>query len=248
MSEKNEWRAFFDHHAPVYMENPWTRATLAEIDFVLAELQPPPGGRVLDVGCGTGRHAVELARRGYRVTGLDLSAGMLSQAVRAARAAAVALQLVQADAARFSFEASFDAAICLCEGAFGLLGMGDDPEIHDLDILRNVYWALKPGGGLLLTGPNGLAKIRQYSQEEVDLGRFDPYLVMENLSMECQTPQGVKLVPVRERGYLPREMAELFRRAGFEVLNIWGGTAGRWGRRPVELDEVEIMVVTRKPG
>ena len=55
------------------MDNSFTKNTVAEVDFVLEELSLPPGSRILDVGCGTGRHAVELARRGYQITGVDIS-------------------------------------------------------------------------------------------------------------------------------------------------------------------------------
>ena len=78
MTRRNEWEEFFDGHAPVYMDNSFTKNTVEEAEFVLEELGLPAGGRILDVGCGTGRHAVELARRGYRVTGVDISSGMLS--------------------------------------------------------------------------------------------------------------------------------------------------------------------------
>ena len=52
--------------------------------------------------------------------------------------------------------------------------------------------------------------------------------------------------PLRERAFLPTELVLLFRIAGLEVLGLWGGTAGRWGRRPVELDEMEIMVLAQQ--
>ena len=78
MTEKSTWEAFFDAHAPVYEENVFTKNTVREADFLVEELAPPPGGRILDVGCGTGRHSIELARRGYSVTGVDLSFGMLA--------------------------------------------------------------------------------------------------------------------------------------------------------------------------
>jgi hypothetical protein len=52
---------------------------------------------------------------------------------------------------------------------------------------------------------------------------------------------------MRERGFVPTELTILFQMAGLQVLNIWGGTAGNWGRRPVDLDEMEIMVLACKP-
>jgi len=62
----NDWQDFFDHYAPRYMDESFVKATLAEVDFMIEHLRLAPGMRVLDVGCGTGRHAVELAKRGLR--------------------------------------------------------------------------------------------------------------------------------------------------------------------------------------
>ena len=80
MTGKADWEKFFDGHAPVYMDNCFTKNTVNEVDFLVEELRLKPGATILDVGCGTGRHAIELARRGYMVTGVDLSSGMLAEA------------------------------------------------------------------------------------------------------------------------------------------------------------------------
>jgi len=246
MTERNEWEEFFNGHAPVYMDNPFTRNTMQEVDFVLQELSLPKHSHILDMGCGTGRHAIELAKRGYRVTGVDISSGMLAEAEKAARAAEVKITWVHADAARFSSADLFDAAICLCEGAFGLLGKYDDPFKHDLNILRNIGSVLKPGARLISTSLNGCRRIRQYSQKDVVSGQFDPVTMVETTEMEYNTPEGQKSVLLRERSYVPTELAMLFRLAGLEVEHIGGGTAGNWGRRPIDLDEMEVMVIARK--
>ncbi|MBI5622330.1 MAG: methyltransferase domain-containing protein [Elusimicrobia bacterium] len=71
MTETNSWERFFDAHAPIYED---------EVDFLIEELALPPGSSILDVGCGTGRHSSQLAKRGFAVTGLDLSTEMLAGA------------------------------------------------------------------------------------------------------------------------------------------------------------------------
>jgi 2-polyprenyl-3-methyl-5-hydroxy-6-metoxy-1,4-benzoquinol methylase len=246
MTRRNEWEEYFDWHAPVYMNNSFTRNTVKEVDFLLEELKLPPGSRILDVGCGTGRHSVELARRGYQVAGVDISSGMLAEAKKAATEAGVEVKWIHADATQFKSNKKFDAAICLCEGAFGLLGMDDDPFEHEFSILRNINTALKPNGKIILTVTNGLALIRKFSQEDVEKGRFDPLTLAEVSPVEYDTKEGKESLLVRERGFVPSELVILFRQAGFEVNHIWGGTAGNWGRRKIDLDEIEVMIIARK--
>jgi ubiquinone/menaquinone biosynthesis C-methylase UbiE len=104
----------------------FTKNTIQEVDFLLEELSLQPGSSILDVGCGTGRHSIELAKRGYTVTGLDLSSEMLTRAADAAKSAGVNVNWIRSDATQFSLHENYDGAICLCEGAFRLLGQKDD--------------------------------------------------------------------------------------------------------------------------
>ncbi|RYG40492.1 class I SAM-dependent methyltransferase, partial [bacterium] len=129
----HQWEAFFDAHARDYDQNPFTFHTEGEISFLLSLYPVPPGSHFLDVGCGTGRHAVELAKRGHRVTGIDISAGMLNVARARAQQAGVEVEFIKADAREFTLDRQFDYAICLCEGGFGLLERGEDPEAHDAE-------------------------------------------------------------------------------------------------------------------
>lgn len=242
----NEWERFFDGHAPVYMDNSFTKNTVREIDFILKELKLPLESCILDIGCGTGRHAIELAKRGYQITGVDISAGMLAEARKPAREANVDVIWVQADAVKYTSTEKFDAAICLCEGAFGLLGTDDDPIEHDLSILRNIHAVLKPKAKLILTTLNGYRMIRQYNTEDVKSGLFNLNTIVETETVEYDSLEGKKSALVRECGYVPAELILLFRLAGFKVENIWGGTAGNWGHRQLELDEMEVMIIARK--
>ncbi len=244
MTNKTTWERFFDAHAPIYDENIFTKNTVGEVDFLLEELNLGRGGSILDVGCGTGRHSVELAKRGYRVTGLDLSSGMLEIAAVAAKTAGVQVEWIRADATNFSFPGQFDAAICLCEGSFGLLGQSDDPIAQPLSILCNISRSLKPRARFLATVLSAARMFRLHSNEDVASGRFDPFSLAE-LS-DCAPCEGGDLVALRERGFVGTELRMLFGLAGFTVLHLWGGTAGNWGRRPLDLDEYEIMVVATK--
>lgn len=80
--------------------------------------------------------------------------------------------------------------------------------------------------------------------KDVAEGRFDPMTMVA--SSEYPPREGLPPVMLRERSFVPTELTLLFRLAGMSVLSMWGGTAGNWGRRALDLDEIETMVVARK--
>ena len=241
-----EWQRFFDAHAPRYDENGFAAHTVAEVDFFLSLFALPLGATILDMGCGTGRHSVELAKRGYKVTGVDLSSGMLKEARKKADDAGVQVQFEHGDATNWTSTFSFDAAICLCEGGFGLIEKGEDAEIHDLAILKNIEACLKPNAPFLLTALNGYSIIRQMKDEMVLEGRFDPATMHANYQDEWDLPEGLTVMTIRERLFIAPEIVRMLKQAGFVVDNVFGGTAGHWAQRFLSLDEVEAMFVSRK--
>jgi cyclopropane fatty-acyl-phospholipid synthase-like methyltransferase len=246
-SKASSWAGFFDASAPRYLEESFTRDTLREVDFIIRELKLKPGQKILDVGCGVGRHSLELTRRGFNVTGLDFSEGMLTEARRSAQEEHLAVRFVHADATCFDLHEEFDAAICLCEGAFGLLSIDEEPHRRDLKILRNIAASLSPGAPFLLTALNGLRMARKYSQEDVRSGRFDPYTFSERNALQDYIPGSEAGVAVVEKGFSAGELRLLLEIAGFEVDHLCGGTAGQWDTtRPLDLDEIEIMVLSHK--
>lgn len=248
MTQDNQWKCFFDHHAPHYMDEPFVTGTQSEVDFLIEHLQLEVGHRILDMGCGTGRHALELARRGYQVTGVDLSDGMLAQARRIAQAEGLEnVVFEQADATRYTTDSPFDRIYCVCEGSLGLVGTGSHPQAHDFAVLKHLHEALKPGGLMLITVLSATRLIRLYQQADVEAGLFDPATLTEVSTLKTGEGEEAVEVKVLERGFVMPELRLILEVLGFEVVHMGGGTAGDWGIRPLELDEYEIMVIVKKP-
>jgi SAM-dependent methyltransferase len=238
------WRRFFEATADRYDEERFTHATAAEVTELQALLDLPPGSRVLDVGCGTGRHAVPLAGLGLRVTGVDLSPAMLARARQRADEAGVELALVEADARELPAGlGAFDVAICLCEGAFCLVAEGAEPLAHDRAILAAIHAALRPGGRLVLTGLSAARMLRDWQRGELD-GTLDPL----TLTQTSRYPLGDgTTVELREHYHLPDGLRTLAESVGFEVEAVWAGGAGDWRREPPREDDYELMLVARRP-
>jgi 2-polyprenyl-3-methyl-5-hydroxy-6-metoxy-1,4-benzoquinol methylase len=238
-----EWQRFFKVEAPRYLGNSFTKNTVAEVDFILRELDVKPGQCILDVGCGTGRHSLELARRGYGCTGIDQSIDMLEIAGSTARNMGLAVEFIQGDAAATILDRRFDHAICICEGAFSLLEVGTDPVDYHVGILTNIHAMVKPGGMFLLTALNALRLVREHDDADVSSGHFD---FMTTAHVERMPIEAGNTVSVVEKGFMPSELKALLESTGFQVQAIWGGTAGDWNKGPIKLDEIEIMALSRR--
>jgi len=242
----SQWQTFFDQNAGRYDENPFTFHTEMEVGFLLALYPVPRGSSFLDIGCGTGRHAIELARRGFKVTGVDFSEGMLSIARAKAAREGVEVEFVHADATDFALDRLFDYGICLCEGGVGLVERGADAEDHDRKIFQNVAAHLKPNAPFVLTALNAYSAIRQMNDGLVQAGQFDPASMISFYQDQWDLPDGSQTVTIYERLFIPPEVTRMLRDSGFNVDNVYGGTAGSWGQRALSLDEVEAMYICRK--
>jgi hypothetical protein len=149
--------------------------------------------------------------------------------------------------------ALFDACICLCEGSFSLLNADDDPTEHDIAILRGIAASLVPGGRFVLTALNAPRKIPAFSDEDVARGKFDNLTLCEASLLGAAVshragvvlPEEVASATVMEKGFTAMELTLMLQVAGFRVENVWGGTAGSWGKRPLLMDEIELMVLAR---
>jgi 2-polyprenyl-3-methyl-5-hydroxy-6-metoxy-1,4-benzoquinol methylase len=219
-----------------YLEYPFTKGTLQEVDFLVSEIAK--GSRVLDVGCGVGRHSLELARRGYTTVGVDITEAFVDIADKTAKAEGLGATFYQQDARALEFTNEFDAAICLCEGAFGLAG---DERGHR-DILEGVCKALKPNGTFILTAISALSCIRN-----ADPKTMDPYTLTSTDLETIQSPdETTREFTIHTTAFTYRELKWLLQDAGFEVVAAYGCVAGNFERKPLTFDDIEIMMIAKR--
>ncbi len=246
--KNNNWKSFFDVIAPVYEQEIFTRNTIAEVDFIEAELKLLPGAAILDLGCGTGRHSIEFARRGYRVTGVDISSGMLAIARENAAKAGVTVEFIESAAQDFAPDRLFDAAVSLCEGALCLFADNDDIWGKDMAIFANIAKLLRPEKPFLITVLSAFRLIRSLSDKDVADGNADLFTLTTRTPVEVDVNGRKVTVQAIERYYTPPEIVRMVNRIGLKVDHVYGGTAGNWRRGEITLDEIEFMVIGhRKP-
>lgn len=119
-----------------------------EVDFIESSFNLEKPAAILDLACGSGRHAVELTKRGYTTVGYDLSVTQLARASETAQQSGAKVAFLHGDMREMGFEQMFDAVLCW-NASFGYF-----EEEKNLAVLRNIHRALKPGGCLLLDIPN----------------------------------------------------------------------------------------------
>ncbi len=243
-SGRSSWCRYFEAAAERYDEEDFTQATDTEVAQLRSLLDLQPGQRVLDIGCGTGRHAVPLAALGLQVTGVDLSPAMLERAAARADAVGVELDLIAADARDLPDHlGGFDVALCLCEGAFCLVADGVEPLAHDRAVLASIHRALRPGGRLVLTGLHAARLLAAWQRGE-PTGTLDLLTLTE--TSQHQLDDG-SVVELREHYHLPDGLRTLAESVGFAVEAVWAGGAGDWRREPPTADDFELMLVARRP-
>ncbi|MFA9558306.1 class I SAM-dependent methyltransferase [Evansella sp. AB-rgal1] len=222
-----------------YLDYGFTKGTKQEVDFLVGYMELPKGSRILDIGCGPGRHSLALARQGYETVGVDISSEFINLASLVATEEKLSAQFITTDARELMFHQEFDAAICLCEGAFGLAGN----EKNHRKVLRGVHRSLKPGSQFILTVINALHLARRITDES----EFDPYSCTSIDREKISNAEGVeKDVTIYTTAFTFRELKFLLDSEGFEVVTAFGCTAGAFRESPLKVDSMEIMVVSER--
>jgi len=219
-----------------YLNYGFTMGTIEEVDFLVKHMNLQAGASILDVGCGPGRHSLELARRGFQPVGVDISSSFIEIARKKANEEKLNAEFIVADARELELSQSFDGAICLCEGAFGLAG---DDEGH-LQILRGIHKALKPDSLFILTAMNAFSEAQKN-------GSFDPYTGTTNSRETITNPEGeTKEVEFYTTAFTYRELKILLESSGFKVLDGYGCIAGNFSEKILSVDDIELMMISQR--
>ncbi len=223
-----------EHLGSAYLRYSFTKGTQQEVDFLIEELGLHAGDRVLDVGCGPGRHAHELARRGMVVHGVDISQRFIDLAVEGAPAGATFERL---DARALPFRGEFDAAICLCQGAFGLMTAQGENQA----VLAGIAAALRPGGKLALSAFSSYFAVKYH-----DAATFDAASGVSHERTEVRDEDGRAIeVDLWTTCFTPTELRLMCAQAGLDVIDIWSVEPGDYRRTPPTVETPEFLVIAR---
>jgi len=252
---KQWYEELFENYGMKYDNENFTQGTIGECDFIEKEINYNKAARILDIGCGTGRHSIELSKRGYTVTGIDLSESMLKRAKNKASDQNLKIVFQKHDARKLPFFNEFDLVIMLCEGAFPLM----ETDEMNFQILRNAANALKPKGKLIFTTLNGLFPLFHSVKEFLDSETKEGNATYSNNSFDLMTFRdhnttlveddsgNKKELQCNERYYVPSEITWLLKTLNFKTIDIFGAKIGAFTRDDkLTTEDFEMLVIAEK--
>lgn len=246
------YQILFDNYAENYEKELFTSGKSGECDFLESEFPKP--ARVLDIGCGTGRHSINLAKRGYRMVGIDISEKMLQRARANAEKLNADVNFLHGDARNLSYVESFNHAIMICEGGFSLM----ESDEMNFQILSNAYRAIKQQGKFIFTCLNALYPLvhstnsmdEKNLQEGLDYKEvsFDLMTFRETSQIEVSGDDGsVFKLKANERYYSPSEITWILKSIGFTKSSIYAAELGCFSRsQELRSSDYEMLVIAEK--
>jgi len=252
---KQWYEDLFENYALKYEQESFTQGTIGECDFIEKEIDYNKHLKILDIGCGTGRHSRELAKRGYKVTGVDLSESQIRRAKELASEEGLEIDFSIRDARELNFNNEFDLVIMLCEGGFPLMET-DEMNYH---ILQNAAKALKNDGKFIFTTLNGLFPLFHSVKDFLDKNNKEGNAATENTSFNLMTFREHSTISVEddsgkekalecnERYYVPSEITWLLKSLNFKKIDIFGAKLGAFSREDkLTTEDFEMLVVAEK--
>ena len=252
---KQWYEELFENYGMKYDKENFAQGTIGECDFIEKEIIYNKIARILDIGCGTGRHSIELSKREYTVTGIDLSESLLKRAKEKASEQNLQIDFEKHDARKLPFLNEFDLVIMLCEGAFPLM----ETDEMNFQILRNAANALKPKGKLIFTTLNGLFPLFHSVKEFFASATKEGNAIYSNNSFDLMTFRdhntthveddfgNKKELECNERYYVPSEITWLLKTLNFKTVDIFGAKLGAFSRNDkLTTEDFEMLVIAEK--
>ena len=252
---KQWYETLFENYARKYDSESYTQGTIGECDFIEQEIGRNKSVRILDIGCGTGRHAIELSKRGYSVTGIDLSDSQIAGAREKADKQGLGIDFLRSDARSLPFVNEYDLVIMLCEGAFPLM----ETDEMNYEILKSATKALREHGKLIFTTLNGLFplyhSVEEFCDSTGDPGNasyrsntFDLMTFRQHSTIEFEDDAGNrKTLTCNERYYVPSEITWLLKTLGYTRIDIYGAKLGAFSRNDrLTTEDFEMLVIAER--
>ncbi len=217
---------------------PWADKTVSEVDRFVTMLQPSGVERVLDLGCGTGRHSLELARRGFSVVGVELLEANVKVGKDTAAAQSLSVEFVQADLRELELEEEFDIVATFNDGGIGYF----ETESENLRTFEVIARALRHGGRHLGQTPNRLHAERHMPEKTWILGTESVELTDHRWNAKRNRLEGTAAsvwfgevfeqldpIPYSSRLYTVEELQDIYASLGMTLTNTFRGS-GKVGR------------------
>lgn len=252
---KQWYEALFENYSKKYDKECFVQGTVGECDFVEQEINRDKSLKIIDIGCGTGRHTIELSKRGYNVIGVDLSENQIKRAREKALEAGLTIDFQIQDARKLSFDGEFGLAIMLCEGGFSLM----ETDEMNFEILKNATKALKSKGKLIFTTLNGLFPLfhsvsefyksaEKEGQSQCKECSFDLMAFRDHNTVVFEDDSGNKReLKCNERYYMPSEITWLLKTLGYKKIDIFGAKLGAFSRKDkLTKEDFEMLVIAER--
>ncbi len=255
MNKKQWYETLFENYGEKYDNDCFAQGTIGECDFIEKEINHNKTLKIIDIGCGTGRHTIELSKRGYSMTGIDLSESLLERAREKAKQNGLQIDFLKHDARNLPFNKKFDVAILMCEGGFPLM----ETDEMNYEILKNVSQSLKENAKFIFTTLNGLFpifnSIEEFCASNIDDGNatyhknnFDLMTFRDYNITKVEDDNGIeKELECNERYYIPSEITWLLKTLGFTKIEIFGAKPGAFSREDkLKTEDFEMLVIAER--